>query len=128
MTETIIVVLIAGALLIFGAMAFVGAIRLVNISFQQQEATHRPKSVLSMAFQIIAGAAGLIAINSPAYFVLNHPNRIGLDKDDIAGAMVLGIGLFFASVLINIGAAVGVLILMLRKKWEIAAGVLLAFG
>ena len=120
--------IIGAAIFLVGVVAFVGAIYLVKIGFQAKEAHEHGNPVLSTIFQIIGGAAGLIVVNVPAFFILNHPNRICVDKDDIACAMVLGIGLLTAIFIINSIAVIVIFILMSHKKWGVAAGVLSIFS
>jgi hypothetical protein len=112
------------AIFLIGIVALIGAIYLVNIGFQTKEANGQGNPVLSTIFQIIGGAIGLIIVNSPVLFIINHPNRICVDKDDIACGMVLLIGLLFAILLINSIAVIVIIILINRKKWGIAAGAL----
>jgi hypothetical protein len=117
--------IIGVVIFMFGVVALIGTIYLVIIGFQTKDVNGQGNPALSTIFQIIGGAAGLIVVNAPAFFILNHPNRICVDKDDIACAMVLGIGLLIAIYLINSIAVIVIFILMSHKKWGIAAGVLL---
>lgn len=115
-------------LFVIGLAALMGTVYLIKREIQEKEAGVSFQSIMQLIFQVIGGVAGLIALNSPAYFVLNHLDLFCTDKDDIACALLVGIGLFFYVLLINSAAVAGILILMTRKQWGMAAGILFAFG
>ena len=120
--------IIGVVIFMFGVVALIGTIYLVIIGFQTKDVNGQGNLALSTIFQIIGGAAGLIIVNAPAFLILNHLNRICDDKDDIACAMVYGIGVLIAIFSINSVAVIVIFILMSHKKWGIAAGVLLIFS
>lgn len=115
-------------LFVIGLAALMGTVYLVKRGIQEKGAGSSFQSMMSLVFQGIGGVAGLIAINSPAYFVLNHLDLFCEDKDDIACAMLFGMGWLFVGLSINAVAVVGFVFLIERKKWGMAAGILFAFG
>lgn len=117
--------IIGMVIFMFGVIALIGAIYLVIIGFQTKDVKGQGSPALATILQIISGAVGLIAVNSPVFFFINHPNRICVDKDDIACGMLLLIGLLFAIILVNSTAVTTIVILIQEKKWGIAAGALL---
>jgi hypothetical protein len=117
--------IIGVVIFMFGVVALIGTIYLVIISFQTKDVNGQGNPALSTVLQMISGAVGLIVVNSPVFFLINHPNRICVDKDDIACAMLLLIGLLFAIILVNSIAVITIVILFHRKKSGVAAGALL---
>jgi len=119
---------VGAVIFVLGVTALVAAVLLIKAGYQKIETSSPLHPATAIALQVIGGAMGWVMLNSLVYVGFQFIDRICVDKDDIACGMVVLIVLFFAAVLINLGAAIGILILLLRQKRGVAAGALLAFG
>ena len=120
------IVEIGAVIFVLGITALGGAILLIKDSFQNIETKSSLHFAISMAFQVIGGAVGWLALNGLVYYVgFLSLDRFCVDKDNIACGMVVLIALFWAVVLLNIGSVIGILVLILFKKRGIAGGALL---